>query len=118
MNEAQVLKHLRRIGSERPLKRLNLRLSCLFEDYDVWFGATALQALADWHHLTDLSLWTCQLPDNFLDTLATSGLGVRLTKLVFSPLFCYSVSLLFLHHFACSDMGISQFVLFFSFLVR
>ncbi len=82
VNETLALKHMRRIGSERPLKRLNLRLSCLFEDYDVWFGATALQALSDWRHLTDLSLWTCQLPDNFLDTLATCGLGLRLTKSV------------------------------------
>ncbi|VDN49743.1 unnamed protein product [Gongylonema pulchrum] len=67
------------VGATRPLKRLNLRIAALLDNSTEWFGTRALQALAYFPNLTHLSLWTCALPDNLPQILASSPLANNLT---------------------------------------
>ncbi len=45
VDEEKLFEYLKGIGQTRRIWRLNLRISYLFEDYEVWFGAIAFKAL-------------------------------------------------------------------------
>ncbi|VDN05836.1 unnamed protein product [Thelazia callipaeda] len=81
VNEEKIYHNLRMIGTSRPLKRLNMRIAALLDNSTEWFGTRALQALAYFPTLTHLSLWTCALPADLPEIIASSPLANNLTML-------------------------------------